>query len=102
MLTKKQKNFLRGESHGMRAILQIGKSGVTSNLIRQVQEALEARELIKVSILPNVDRDKYTVAAELAEATGSEIVQLIGSTIVLYKPSKNKKRYDMEKLERIK
>jgi len=73
-------------------IFQVGKGGVNEQLIKSVQEALEARELIKISILQNCEEDKNEVAEELAKKTGSELVQLIGLTIVLYKESKKSKK----------
>lgn len=73
-------------------IFQIGKSSVTPELTAAVAEALEARELIKLSILKNCLDDGKSVAAVLAERTHSEVVQVIGKKIVLYKPAKDEKR----------
>lgn len=101
MLSNKQKRFLRSESHHLKAILQVGKGGVSENLVQQVDEALEAREMIKLSVLQNCEEDKNDVAAQLAERTGAQIVQVIGSTMILYKASVNKKQYDLENLERM-
>ncbi|WP_342525352.1 ribosome assembly RNA-binding protein YhbY [Chryseomicrobium sp. FSL W7-1435] len=92
MLTSRQKKFLRSEAHHVSPIFQVGKGGVNEQLIKSVQEALEARELIKISILQNCEEDKNEVAEELAKKTGSELVQLIGLTIVLYKESKKSKK----------
>ena len=61
-------------------------------MIKQISEALEARELFKISILQNCDEDKNVVAEQLAEGTGAESVQIIGHTIVLYKESLEKKQ----------
>ncbi|AJO22528.1 ribosome assembly RNA-binding protein YhbY [Weizmannia coagulans] len=91
MLTGKQKRFLRAKAHHLSPIFQVGKGGVNENMVKQVQEALEARELIKISVLQNCDEDKDTVAAALAEGARAELVQIIGNTIVLYKESKNHK-----------
>ena len=91
MLTGKQKSFLRSKAHHLDPIFQVGKGGVNENMIKQVADALEARELFKVSILQNCEEDKAVVAEHLAEGTGAEIVQLIGNTIVLYKESVEKK-----------
>ncbi|MGP7819016.1 ribosome assembly RNA-binding protein YhbY [Niallia sp. 01092] len=95
MLKGKQKRFLRAKAHHLNPIFQVGKGGVNENMITQIGEALEVRELLKVSILQNCDEDKQTVAAELAEGTKSELVQLIGSTIVLYKESKENKTINL-------
>ncbi|TWI56369.1 ribosome assembly RNA-binding protein YhbY [Halalkalibacter nanhaiisediminis] len=91
MLTGKQKRFLRSKAHHLNPIFQVGKGGVNDNMSKQIAEALEARELIKVSILQNCDEDKDEVAAALVRATKAELVQVIGHTIVLYKESKENK-----------
>lgn len=91
MLTGKQKRFLRAEAHRLTPIFQVGKGGVNEQMLRQIEEALEARELIKVRILDNCEEDKHDVAEELSEGTNSELVQLIGLTVVLYKESKKNK-----------
>ncbi|WP_163537824.1 ribosome assembly RNA-binding protein YhbY [Gracilibacillus sp. YIM 98692] len=91
-LTGKQKRFLRAEAHHLNPIFQVGKDGVNENMIKQVGEALERRELIKVSILQNCLEDKNVVAEELAEGTNAYVVQIIGNTIVLYKESEENKQ----------
>lgn len=91
MLTGKQKRFLRAEAHHLTPIFQVGKGGVNENMITQIKEALEVRELIKVSILQNNSDDKHEVAEELAAGAGAELVQLIGHTVVLYKESREHK-----------
>lgn len=75
----------------MAPIFQVGKGGINDHMIKSIAEALEVRELIKVSILNNNDDDKHAVAEELAEGTGAELVQLIGKTVILYKESKENK-----------
>jgi RNA-binding protein len=91
MLTGKQKRFLRSKAHHLDPIFQVGKGGVNDNMIKQITEALEARELFKVSILQNCEEDRTVVAKQLAEGAGAELVQIIGNTIVLYKESVEKK-----------
>ncbi|RNB57660.1 ribosome assembly RNA-binding protein YhbY [Brevibacillus gelatini] len=91
MLTGKQKRFLRAEAHHLTPIFQVGKGGVNENMINQIKEALEVRELIKVSILQNNTDDKHEVAEELVAGAGAELVQLIGHTVVLYKESREHK-----------
>lgn len=93
MLTGKQKRFLRAKAHHLQPIFQVGKGGVNENMVKQIDDALEARELIKVSVLKNCELDKEEVAERLAEGTGAEIVQIIGHTIVLYKESKENKQF---------
>ena len=77
-------------------IFQIGKSSVTPELTAAVAEALEARELIKLSILKNCLDDGRETAAILAERTHSEVVQVIGKKIVLYKQAKDEKKRKIE------
>ncbi|MCP3762661.1 ribosome assembly RNA-binding protein YhbY [Domibacillus sp. A3M-37] len=92
MLTGKQKRFLRADAHHLDPIFQVGKGGVTENMTKQIAEALEVRELIKVSILQNNEDDKHDVAEALAKGAKAELVQLIGHTVVLYKESKENKK----------
>ncbi|AYV67212.1 ribosome assembly RNA-binding protein YhbY [Niallia circulans] len=95
MLRGKQKRFLRAKAHHLSPIFQVGKGGVNDNMIKQISEALEVRELLKISILQNCDEDKDTVASELVNGTKSELVQIIGNTIVLYKESKENKTINL-------
>jgi RNA-binding protein len=97
MLTGKQKRFLRSKAHSLNPIFQVGKGGVNENMIKQISEALEARELLKISILQNCDEDKQTVANQLAKGAKAELVQIIGSIIVLYKQSKENKQIILPK-----
>ena len=92
MLTGKQKRLLRSKAHHLNPILQVGKGGVNENMIKQVADALEARELMKISILQNCEEDKETVAEQLSAGTKAELVQIIGNTIVLYKESRENKQ----------
>ena len=85
-LTSKQRAQLRGLANGIDTILQVGKEGIGENLIKQADDALEARELIKGKVLDNnLDYDARTAAEELAKATRSEVVQVIGTKFVLYR-----------------
>ncbi len=87
MLTSKQRAKLRGMANTIPALYQIGKDGITENVVKQFQDALEARELIKVHVLENAMEDTRTVAEEVAKKVGAETVQIIGSKFVLYKKS---------------
>jgi len=90
-LTSKQRAQLRALANGIDTILQIGKDGIGENLIRQADTALEARELIKGRVLENaLDYDARTAAEELAKATRSQVVQVIGSRFVLYRETHSK------------
>ena len=95
MLTGKQKRYLRKEAHHLDPIFQIGKGGLNDNMIDQVQDVLEKRELIKIHILQNNMDDHNEVAESIAEQAGAELVQLIGNIIVLYKESKENKRLEL-------
>ncbi|WP_110926947.1 ribosome assembly RNA-binding protein YhbY [Bacillus massiliglaciei] len=95
MLTGKQKRFLRSKAHHLNPIFQVGKGGVNDNLIKQIGEALEARELIKVSVLQNCEESREDVAGSLSKGARAELVQVIGNTIVLYKESKENKQLQL-------
>ena len=85
MLTGKQKRYLRSLAVNEKSIFQIGKDGLSINLYNSLNEALKARELVKLNILKTCEVETKEVAQELVLHTGSELVQVIGKTIVLYK-----------------
>lgn len=90
-LTSKQRAQLRGLANTIDTILQVGKDGIGENLVKQADDALEARELIKGRVLENnIEYDARSAAAELAKATRSEVVQVIGAKFVLYRESHSK------------
>lgn len=91
-MTSKQRAYLKGLAMKQDAILQIGKSSLTPEFTASVEEALEARELIKISVLQNCMDDPRALAQMLAERTRSQVVQVIGKKIVLYKEGKNDKK----------
>jgi len=102
-LTSKQRAWLRGQANDLDTILQIGKDGVGENLIRQTDDALEARELIKGRVLENAPLTAREGAETLAKATRSEVVQVIGSKFVLYRETHSKpkeKRIKLPKQQR--
>lgn len=92
MLTGKQRSYLKGIANNIDPIFQIGKNGITENFVKQVDEALEAREIIKMNILNNSLLDAKEVIRELTEKTNSEFVQSIGNKVVLYRESKENKK----------
>ena len=94
MLTGKQKRYLRSQASTMKAVVIIGKEGISRNLITTLNDALNAHELVKVSMLKNCDDNFKEVVFDLAAATNSETVQSIGRTFVLYKKSK-KNSYEL-------
>lgn len=87
MLTGKQRSYLRALANNLQPIFQVGKGGVNDNMIKQFTDALEARELIKATVLRNAECDTRTVAEELAEAVDAQLVQVIGNKFVLYRES---------------
>ena len=91
-LTGKQRAQLRGLANHLNTILQIGKDGITENLVKQAEDALEARELIKCCVLENSMLTAREGAEALALATRSEVVQVIGTRFVLYRTSYRKEK----------
>jgi RNA-binding protein len=91
----KQKRYLRSLAVNEQPIFQIGKGGINDNLIEQLSDALEARELIKVRVLNNSEETAEDFAPAVAEATGSELIQVIGHNIVLYKKSIKKPKIEL-------
>ena len=97
MLNSRQRAQLRGMANSYETILQIGKSGITDNTVKQVADALEARELIKLRILETCPTSVRDTANVLAEATEADVVQVIGTRFILYKESKNNKTIKLVK-----
>lgn len=97
MLTGKQRSFLKSMANGMDTTIQIGKHGLTDNFIRQIDENLENKELVKINLLNNSMLDIDEVSRELTERTKSEFVQNIGNKIVIYRESKDKKEIELPK-----
>ncbi len=88
-LKGKQKAVLKKLAHDMKPIFHVGKGMVTEKLATGVSEALEKRELIKVNLLQNCIADAKDIAYELSEATGSEVIAVIGRTIILYRKNQD-------------
>lgn len=95
MLTSKERAYLRGLANRESAIMQIGKGGIGENLVKTVSDALEARELIKLTVLENSMETPRDVANELADATGADVVGVVGRKIILYRESVNNKRIEL-------
>ena len=91
-MTSKQRAYLKGLAMTMEPILRVGKSSITPEHTAAVAEALEARELIKINVLQNCLDDPREIAEVLAERTNSQVVQVIGKKIVLYKEGKKEKK----------
>lgn len=96
-MTSKQRAFLKGLAMNIEPILNIGKSSLTPEFTESVNEALEARELIKISVLKNCLEEPKEIASVLSERTKSQVVQVIGRKIVLYRPSKTHKKIELPK-----
>lgn len=86
-LTGKQKRYLRGLGSTADPLIQVGKGGVVAGVLEQADDALEARELVKVRVLNNCLEDTDQVARTLTDMTGAALVQVIGHTFLLYRPS---------------
>ncbi len=91
MLTSKQRACLRAMANSLDTIFQVGKGGIEASLVKGVSDALEARELIKLRVLDNAAYSAREAADALAEATDADVVSVIGSRFVLYRPSENNK-----------
>lgn len=92
-MTSKRRAFLKGKAMNIDTILHIGKSSVTPEITEAVNEALESRELVKINVLKNCFDDIRSIADVLAERTHSEVVQVIGRKIVLFKEAKENSKY---------
>lgn len=89
-LTGAAARTLRALAHSLSPVVHVGKQGVTPKLVAQIDRALLDHELIKVKILPEAPEDRKIIAAALADATGSELAQIIGRVALLYKPHPKK------------
>ena len=87
-MTSKQRAYLRGLANPMEPILHVGKDGVNNNMIKQLDDALEARELIKGTVLQNCPLSAREAIAALCEGANAEPVQCIGSRFVIYRARK--------------
>lgn len=94
-MTSKQRAYLKGLAMNLEPIFQIGKQALTPEFTEGIAEAIESRELIKISVLKNCSEDIRELADILGERTHSQVVQVIGRKIVLYKESKDKKKIEL-------
>lgn len=90
MITGKQRSYLKGIANNIDPIFQLGKNGLTENFIRQVDDALKVREIVKINVLKNSVLDPAEVASQLADELNAEFVQSIGRKFVLYRQSEDK------------
>ena len=94
-MTSKQRAYLKGLAMTIDPVFQIGKSGLTPEVTEAVRETFNTRELVKVAVLKNCLEDPRQMAEVLADRTGSQLVQVIGKKIVLYKESKEHKKIEL-------
>ncbi len=97
MLTSKQRAQLRGMANGYDTLFQVGKGGINEQFIKQVDDALEARELIKLRVLETAPVTSREAADEAAKQTGADVVQVIGTRFILYRESKDNKQIRLVK-----
>lgn len=97
MLNSRQRAQLRGMANSYEAIFQVGKGGISDQLIKQVDEALEARELIKMRVLETCPQTSREAADSIAISVGADVVQVIGYRFILYRESKNNKTIKLVK-----
>ena len=94
-MTTKQRAYLRKLAQTITPIFQVGKNGVTDALVEDLNNALEARELIKISLLNTLPDSKENIAREIEEKTSSQIVQIVGNKLTLYKKSVNNPQIEL-------
>ena len=95
MITSKQRSSLRSLAHNIDPTVYIGKAGVTENVIKEIDQCLEARELVKIKLQEGAELDAKTVANELAPGLRAEFVQAIGRKFTLYRESKENKQIEL-------
>lgn len=100
MLTSKQRAYLRGLANPIETILMIGNGEITDNIVKQADDALKARELIKGKVLENSGYSSREAAELIAEKCGAEVVQVIGSKFVLYKKNEDEPKIVLPKNRR--
>lgn len=95
MITSKQRSYLRSIAHDMQPIFQIGKGGIEESMLKQIDEALEARELIKIKVLNNSGLETREASDIICEELNCEGIQAIGSKMVLYRRSVKKPKIEL-------
>lgn len=94
-MTSKERAYLRGLANSIEPIFQIGKTGLSDNLIKQLSDALEARELIKITVLETAPETAKSLSIDIANKTNSLVVQVIGSKITLFRQKEENSRYEI-------
>ena len=98
-MTSKQRAYLRSLAMTEPVIFQVGKGGINENMIKQISDTLEARELMKLRVLQNSEYTAREAAEALATATASAVVSVVGSTFVLYRESEKHKKIDLRAIK---
>ena len=96
-MTSKQRAYLRGKANTIDAIFQVGKGGITDVLLKQLDDAIEARELIKVTVLETAPGSSKEIAEELANGSNSQVVQTVGNKVTLFRQKKKNSKFDLPK-----
>lgn len=89
-MNSKQRSYLKGLAQKIEPLVIIGKNGINENVIKQIDDVLEARELIKIKVLNNAEFKASDVGIVLAESSRSDLVQTVGSMVILYRISRRK------------
>lgn len=97
MLTGKQRSYLKSLANEIDSIFQFGKNGFSENFIKQIDEALENRELVKINVLDNSMMETEEVSRKLVEVLDAEFVQNIGNKVVIYRESEDNKKIELPK-----
>ncbi|EFI42428.1 MULTISPECIES: ribosome assembly RNA-binding protein YhbY [Peptoniphilus] len=95
MITGRQRSYLKSLANTLNPLLQVGKNGVTENLIKQIDELLEYHELVKITVLKNSPVYAREIVEEILEQTGAEFVQQIGNKLTIYRESKENKKIEL-------
>ena len=96
MITSKQRSYLRSLAHNIDPLVYVGKSGVTENVVKELDTCLENKELVKVKLQEGCDLDPKELANEMAEELGAEFVQAIGRKFTLYRQSSDPEKRQIE------
>lgn len=96
-MTSKQRAYLRSQANTIEAIFQIGKTGLSENLLTQLSDALEARELIKISVLETAPDTAKNLAIDISNSITTEVIQVIGNKITLFRQKDKNSRYNLPK-----
>ncbi|NLY20811.1 MAG: ribosome assembly RNA-binding protein YhbY [Tissierellia bacterium] len=95
MLTGKQRSYLKSLANTLDPVVQIGKNGLTDSVIESINDVLETRELVKITVLDNSPEGVKEITSEILDRTGAEFVQSLGSKLVIYKESENNKKIEL-------